>query len=109
MFAAGDIVLVSFPFAEGTTAKQRPAIVLKKLEHYDDFLALPVTTKSFHDHTVIVESAMIERGSLPKTSWIRYDKIATLNSSQVLGRVATLNGNALKALTEMVCQGIGCR
>lgn len=108
VFALGDIVLIAFPFSGSEGAKQRPAVVLKKLDRHGDFLALPLTTKAFYECAFEVDDTMLSAGSLPKKSWVRYDKIATLKADQVLGRVATLNEAVFDRLNGVVCGFLGC-
>ncbi|MGV1100884.1 type II toxin-antitoxin system PemK/MazF family toxin [Thiovibrio sp. JS02] len=97
MFAYGDIILVAFPFSEGKSSKRRPAVVLRQPDDFGDFLALPVTSRSFHENAVAIDPSMLAKGALPKASWIRCDKIATLHSSQVLAVLQPLRPFPLQA------------
>jgi mRNA interferase MazF len=58
--AAGQVVLVHFPFSDLTTSKLRPAVVLADAGR-DDWILCQITSKSYGDTRAI----RLEDGDLP--------------------------------------------
>lgn len=81
----GDIVLVSFPFTDLSSSKQRPAIVISSDKYNncrDDVIIAAITSQipprlSF-DEFLIPENALTAAG-LPKASVIKLGKVITLH------------------------------
>ena len=77
----GDIVLLSFPLTNYNDVKKRPALVFFDLGD-DDFLVARITTqisKGKYDYEI---SNWRESGLL-RPSYVRLDKIATLDKSLI--------------------------
>lgn len=47
-FDPGNIVLIQFPFSDLKTGKRRPVLMLTNPDNNGDFIALAVTSKSYH-------------------------------------------------------------
>ncbi len=47
-------------------------------------------------------------GSLPKKSWIRYDKIFTLSTSTVVRRYGAINEDVFLEVVNSLCKHVGC-
>jgi mRNA interferase MazF len=77
----GDLLLVPFPFSDLSAAKRRPVLALTASDSYGDFIALPVTSRPQAEHGLPISSADLTSGSLPAPSWIRTNRIVTLNTS----------------------------
>lgn len=76
MFERGDLLLIPFPFSDLSATKKRPVLVL---------------TRPQTDHGIALAATDLVQGSLPLASWIRTDRIVTLNASLVVkgfGRAA---------------------
>ncbi len=87
-YRSGDIVLISFPFADATGAKRRPALVLLDTAD-DDIIAARVTSHA--PLTVFdVELAEWQREGLLAPSVARVHKLATLERRLVECKLGTL-------------------
>ncbi len=86
----GDIVLIPFPFTDLNAVKTRPALVVWVDPQYNDFILMGITSKSSGDHKFPITTKNLNEGSLPKKSYVRYAKIATLNRSIVKRKVGRL-------------------
>jgi PemK-like, MazF-like toxin of type II toxin-antitoxin system len=87
----GDLLLIPFPFTDLSATKRRPVLALTAPDSYGDFVALPVTSRPQAEHAVALTAADLVSGSLPAASWIRTNRVVTLNSSlvvKVVGRVS---------------------
>lgn len=103
----GDLALIPFPYADLNSTKKRPVLVLTSPDRYGDFIALAVTSVEQGQQAIRLEPRQLIEGTLPRTSWVRLDKIFTLstgNIAKTLGRVeAAVMRNALAGL----CTAVG--
>ncbi|MDO8932823.1 MAG: type II toxin-antitoxin system PemK/MazF family toxin [Rhodocyclaceae bacterium] len=108
MPTVASLVLVPFPFSDLSGRKKRPALVLTAPDDQGDFLALAVTSRSHHANAVELDDADLASGRLPLKSWVRTDKVFTLNRSLVLATVGQLRPEKAAVVLSRVCAGIGC-
>jgi mRNA interferase MazF len=103
----GDLLLVPFPFTDLSATKRRPVLALTAADRYGDFIALPVTSRPQPEHGLPLTSNDMTRGSLPAASWIRTNRIVTLNASLVVKTVGRVGDAAVAAAVERFCAHIG--
>jgi mRNA interferase MazF len=85
----GDIVLVTFPFTDLSSAKQRPALVLYA-ENEDAILAFITSKLSFqHKHDIFIKRSSVN--NLEVDSVIILKKLFTGNKSLIRGKVGDLD------------------
>ena len=94
----GDIILITFPFTDLSSAKLRPAIVLVKSK-LDVTVAFISTNIGLHEDTDIVLFPNDENG-LKKDSLIRTSKITTLDNSLSKGILGHINSEQIKKLND---------
>ena len=88
--AAGQVVIVPFPFSDLSQAKPRPAIVLAHAGR-GDWILCQVTSRSYGDPFAIrIEDRNLRGGALRMTSYIRPSKLFTGNVDLMLGAIGTL-------------------
>jgi mRNA interferase MazF len=107
MSERGDLLLVPFPFSDLSAAKRRPVLALTASDSYGDFIALPVTSHPQAEHGLPLAAADLVTGSLPAASWIRTNRIVTLNVSLVVKTVGRVSERAVAAAVERFCAHIG--
>jgi mRNA interferase MazF len=107
-FRCGDIVLVPFPFTDLSSAKRRPALLLRNLGEFGDWLCLPVTTRGAHRESMPLRDEDFADGALIHASWIRLDRPTLLSESIMLGRAATLKPATVAGVHLSLCRAIGC-
>jgi mRNA interferase MazF len=107
MFERGDLLLVPYPFSDLSAAKRRPVLALTGPDRYGDFIALPVTSRPQGEHGVPIAPTDLVRGALPAPSWIRTDRIVTLNASLVVKAVGRVSDKILTTAVKRFCAGIG--
>ncbi len=88
MFTFGDIVLVRFPFTDLSGDKRRPALVVSKRENNGDIVLCFITSVARSGPGAVSIRPDTATG-LKQPSVVRFDKIATLNTSLVTGRIGT--------------------
>jgi mRNA interferase MazF len=103
----GYLLLVPFPFSDLTAAKRRPVWALAGLDSYGDFIALPVTTRPQSDHGVPLSNSNLIEGVLPAPSWIRTDRVVTLNGGLVVKTIGKVADHLLASAVERLCAYIG--
>lgn len=108
MFRSGDIVLVPFPFTDMSSSKRRPALLLRNLGEFGDWLCLPVTTQHAHQQSQRLQDENFAEGKLPHTSWVRINRPTLLSESIMLGKIATLNPETTAGIHFSLCKALDC-
>jgi mRNA-degrading endonuclease toxin of MazEF toxin-antitoxin module len=103
----GDLLLVPFPFSDLSATKRRPVLVLTTPDSYGDFIALPVTSRPQTEHGLPIAASDLVTGSLPAASWVRTDRIVTLNISLVVKTVGRISERTVAVAVERFCAHIG--
>jgi mRNA interferase MazF len=108
MLERGDLLLVPFPFSDLSATKRRPVLAITGADRYGDFIALPVTSRPQGEHGLPLTADDLVTGRLPAPSWVRIDRIVTLNSSLVVKQVGHVADRAVSAAVQRFCLHIGC-
>ncbi len=101
----GDIVLLPFPFTDLSDSKYRPAVVLVVSEH--DVVVAFITSQikwSSH-HAVKIDASQVN--GLKVDSYIRLNKLATLDSNLVAGRLGSLTLKEIEKLDTTLVKMLG--
>lgn len=107
-----DILIIPIPFADLTTKKKRPVVVLSNDSYNntaEDIVVLAITSNiEQRKYSILISSQDIEEGVLARQSMIRADKIYTLSKSIVIKKFGVLRKetfNRVKdALTKLINQ-----
>ena len=82
-FSIGSIVFVEFPYSNLKSKKIRPAVVLANAEFYDVILC-QITSKQYSSKNAIeIKQNNFQKGKLVKISYVRYDKLFTIETSVI--------------------------
>ncbi len=104
--AAGQVVIVHFPFSDLTASKLRPAVVLAEAGR-GDWILCQITSKSYGDEKAItLDTPDFARGSLRLTSYVRPGKLFTAHSSLVANQVGELQPKKFSAIRDAVVKMI---
>src|SRR5579863_8274901 len=105
-FAAGQVVIVHFPFSDLTTSKLRPALVLAEAGR-GDWILCQITSKSYGDEkAVTLGTGDFVRGSLRVASYARPGKLFTAHSSLVANQVGELQPEKFSIVRDAVIRMI---
>ena len=105
-FAAGQVVIVHFPFSDLTASKLRPAVVLAEAGRGDGILC-QITSKSYGDEKAIpLDAADFAHGSLRLTSYARPGKLFTAHNSLVANQVGKLQPGKFSTVRDAVVRMI---
>jgi mRNA interferase MazF len=89
-YKPGEVLLLSFPFADGVSSKRRPALVL--LDTGDEDIIVARITSQSTKMIFDVELTEWEKAGLRLPSFVRVNKVATLEKKLVerkLGEIPT--------------------
>jgi mRNA interferase MazF len=103
----GDLLLIPFPFTDLSATKRRPVLALTDPDRYGDFIALPITSRPQAEDALPITNANLVRGSLPAPSWIRINRVVTLNVSLVVKTVGRVSEQTIAAAMEQLCAYVG--
>jgi mRNA interferase MazF len=94
--SAGQVVLAAFPFSDLTSTKLRPCFIIGIAE-FDDVVLCQITSNRYGSKRAIPlqETADFARGSIVTNSYIRPDKIATLDRRMITRVLGTVTATKL--------------
>jgi len=95
----GQVVLATFPFSDLTSDKLRPCLIIGIAE-FNDIVLCQITSKQYQSKRAVplLQPDFIQ-GTIVVNSFIRPDKIATLDRKmvkQILGTISDSKLNAVK-------------
>lgn len=104
MYDQGDIIVVKFPFTDGSEFKKRPALRISnnKLENSEDCLIVQITSKLNKDGLSVDINDKDCLRPLPLKSYIRLHKIFTVHHSLVLSKISKVNTGLLKIISAKI-------
>lgn len=81
---AGEVVIVPFPQTDLAVGKRRPALVLVDLPG-DDLILCQITSRArFDGYSIPLDGADFERGQLSHPSFIRPQRLFTVEQRMIL-------------------------
>ncbi|HEU0015055.1 MAG TPA: type II toxin-antitoxin system PemK/MazF family toxin [Longimicrobium sp.] len=101
-FAAGAVVLVTFPFSDLSQAKLRPAVVLADAGRGDLILCQVTSNPSGDPHAVELSQTAFSAGSLHRTSYARPGKLFTASDTLIQRSVGDLVPAARSQIVQKV-------
>lgn len=104
----GDLLLVPFPFSDLSAAKRRPVLALTAADRHGDFIELPVTSRPQTEYGLPIAAADLVSGYLPAASWVRTNRIVTLNAGLVVKTIGRVSDRVVAKAVERFCAYIGC-
>lgn len=103
---AGDLVLVPFPHTDLTGGKQRPSLVLTRASYNagspDAVVAFVTSKPQEGPWSVPLVATDLSAGALVKPSWVRVDRLATLDQRLVRKVAARIGEKRLEEVRERV-------
>src|SRR5262249_19818048 len=106
IFAAGQVVIVQFPFSDLTASKLRPAVVLADAGR-GDWVLCQITSQPYGDPRAIeIDNTDFARGGLRLTSYTRPAKLFTAHASLVAGQTGDLKPAKFELIRAAVVQMI---
>ena len=95
MYKQGEIIIVSFPFSDLSSIKQRPVLVLSKNvdnEKVEDIITCGITSNiKDPKYSVLIETKNLIEWEIPKLSRAKVDKLFTISQDIVKKKVGRIN------------------
>ena len=86
----GQVVLATFPFSDLSSNKLRPCLVIG-IADFNDILLCQITSKDYGSRKAVkLLKSDFSRGSLVVNSFIRPNKIATLDKARIKRELGTI-------------------
>ncbi len=105
-FAAGQVVIVRFPFSDLSDSKLRPAVVLADAGR-GDWILCQITSKPYGDsRAVALSDADFASGALHLASHARPGKLFTAHASLVASQAGALRTEKYLAIRDAVVRMI---
>ncbi|MDA3836607.1 MAG: type II toxin-antitoxin system PemK/MazF family toxin [Nanoarchaeota archaeon] len=100
MYKQGDIILMPFPYSDLTGSKKRPAIIISNSRlKGDDFICALITSNTPKEGLLIKKDSF-ENGTLPFQSWIKPQRIFTIDKKIIIKKLANINNTFYKKLEQ---------
>ena len=96
----GKVVLATFPFSDLSSIKLRPCLVIG-LADFNDILLCQITSKDYGSRKAVkLLKTDFSKGSLVVNSFIRPDKIATLDKVRIKRELGIITQTKLSEVKE---------
>ena len=101
-FAAFDVVIVPFPYADRLAEKRRPALVISgpKLAPYGLVWVAMITSAENERWPADVAISDLKRAGLPASSLVRAAKIACIDPARIERRAGRLDKTAARLVAQ---------
>jgi mRNA interferase MazF len=102
-FVKGDVIVLEFPFSNLMQAKRRPSLVIK-VPKGSDLIVCQITGKSYEKSVEIpIKKTDFDKGGLKVESYLRLDKIFSLEKSLIKYKVGRLKLEKFDDVLDRVC------
>ncbi len=104
MFKQVDIVVVKFPFTDGSEFKRRPAMIISnaKVNKTKDYLLVQITSKYHEDGLTFPIDDNDCLISLPLKSFIRAHKVFTVNKNLILSKITQVSPHFFNQISDEI-------
>jgi mRNA interferase MazF len=99
----GDILVIDFPFSDLKNIKRRPVFVVK-VPKGEDVIVAQITGSSYEKSVeIMLRGEDFREGSLRRNSFLRIDKIASIEKSLIKYKVGALKSEKVKGIMDSIC------
>ena len=105
-----DIVLCEFYFSDLSQSKKRPVLVFKDNLPYDDFIAIPISSKiqKLHHDEMLLDNENFLEGAIPATSKVMIRKTFVVSKESIVKKYGKLNEISYGRYHQAFCNYFGC-
>jgi mRNA interferase MazF len=99
----GEVVILEFPFSNLIQAKRRPSLVIK-VPKGDDVIVCQITGMPYENSVEIpIKIEDFHKGCLKVDSYIRMDKIFSIEKSLVKYKAGSLKQDKFNEIVDKIC------
>ena len=99
----GDVIILEFPFSNLVQAKRRPSLVIK-VPKGDDLIVCQITGMPYEKSAEIpIKTEDFYKGSLKVDSYIRLDKIFSIEKSLIKYKAGSLKQKKFNEIIDKIC------
>jgi mRNA interferase MazF len=96
--------MLPFPFSDLSSSKRRPALVIAPLPG-DDVILCMITSRAVRDsHAIPLARTDFARGGLPRSSYIRPNRLFTADSRIVTRSAGNLTDDKLQEVVDAIVE-----
>ena len=106
-----DVVLCEFYFSSLNKSKKRPVLIFKDNLPYDDFIAIPISSKidNLKQDEILIDNSDFKDGSIKMTSKLMTRKTFVVSKKVVIKKYGTISNDALVKYHDKFCKYFGCK
>ncbi|MBU2616948.1 MAG: type II toxin-antitoxin system PemK/MazF family toxin [Nanoarchaeota archaeon] len=98
----GDVIVIDFPFSSLKESKRRPVLILK-VPKGGDIIVNQITGSSYEKSVEIkIENNNFKQGSLKRESFVRIDKIGSIEKTLIKYKVGSLKPEKFNEIIDRV-------
>ena len=99
----GDIIIIEFPYSDLKHYKNRPSLIVK-IPKGEDIIVCQITGTSFEKEVEIpINNENFKQGSLNRQSFIRLDKIFSIEKSMIKYKAGSLKNEKFNEILDKIC------
>ena len=99
----GEIIIIEFPYSHLKEVKRRPVLILK-VPKGEDIIVLQITSSSYEKLVEIpIKKEDFRQGNLRKDSYVRIDKIASIEKSLIKYKAGSLKQEKFNEIIDKIC------
>lgn len=105
-----DVVLCEFYFSDFNKSKKRPVLVFKDNLPFDDFVAIPISSKieKLQNDEILLDNLDFIKGSIPTKSKIMIRKTFVVSKQSIVKKYGTLSEKSYEKFHNLFCLYFGC-
>ncbi len=102
-FVKGEIIVIEFPYSNLKNVKRRPVLILK-VPKGEDVIVAQITGESYEDSVeILLRQGDFKQGSLKRESYLRIDKIASIEKSLIKYKAGSLKQEKFNEIIDRIC------
>ncbi|ROL59231.1 type II toxin-antitoxin system PemK/MazF family toxin [Bacteroidetes/Chlorobi group bacterium ChocPot_Mid] len=105
-FIKGSVVIINYPFSDFSSQKKRPALVIATPKGQDIILCQITSQNHYDSYSLVLDSDDFLKGSLHQKSYIRPNKIISIDKSIVSYTIGSIHHSKLAIVIDKIIEVI---